>query len=261
MKSIRLLSIGNSFSDDMQQYMYDIFKENGYETSICNLYVGGCTLKRHYDNIKNDTHEYAYKVYDKNGFHEVYDYAISDCLKEKWDIITLQQASYESGDKTKFIDIETGENYVNLIHDWFMENYENYNEIRWIYHATWSYDKDFKGDTFRIYDYSQEKMERGMIDCLNKYILYNPIFESVIPNFYSIKILRDDYHINPYRDGFHLSFDLGRYLAGFIACMTIIKDVPHRPKTTCLNITKEEKRLCREIAHYLKDHKDDLYIM
>ena len=72
MKSIRLLSIGNSFSDDMQQYMYDIFKENGYETVIANLCVGGCTLKRHYDNILSDNHEYCFKVYDKDGYHADY---------------------------------------------------------------------------------------------------------------------------------------------------------------------------------------------
>ena len=70
MKSIRFLSIGNSFSDDMQQYMYDILEENYVDPVIANLYIGGCTLKKHYENILNDSHEYVLKIYDKNGYHE-----------------------------------------------------------------------------------------------------------------------------------------------------------------------------------------------
>ena len=193
MKSIRLLSIGNSFSDDMQSYMYDIFKENEYEVVIANLYIPGCPLKKHYDNIKTNNHEYIFKVFDKDGYHETPNYSIEDTLTEKWDIVTLQQASYASGDKTKFVDTETGLEYVTLIHDWYISNYKNHNEIKWYYQATWSYDINFKEDAFRIYDYSQEKMEKGILDVLNKYILYNPIFTSVIPSFYAVKYLREDY--------------------------------------------------------------------
>ncbi len=261
MKNIRLLSIGNSFSDDMHQYMYDILRENYCDAVIANLYIGGCTLKHHYENILNDNHEYVLKIYDKDGYHEYYDYSIADTFKYKWDIITLQQASYESGDKNKFVDLNTGIGYVNLIHDYYMKHYDNLNEIKWYYHATWSYDIDFKGDTFKFYDYSQEKMERGMLDALNKHILYNPIFTGVIPNFYSIKELREKYNINPYRDGFHLSYGIGRFTAAFTACMTILGKVPHRPKIEYDEVSAQDKRIAKHICEYIFNNKDDLYII
>ncbi len=38
---LKILSIGNSFSQDAQRYLYDISKSNGEEIKNVNLYIGG----------------------------------------------------------------------------------------------------------------------------------------------------------------------------------------------------------------------------
>ena len=89
---IKILTIGNSFSQDVTALVEllspDIF--------VRNLYIGGCSLERHYKNIINDAEEYEYQQngvsIDKNLI------SIKQALlKEKWDYITVQQASCYSG--------------------------------------------------------------------------------------------------------------------------------------------------------------------
>ena len=45
---LRILAIGNSFSTDSMQYLYQIAKNAGVEEIVLgNLYYGGCSLDEH----------------------------------------------------------------------------------------------------------------------------------------------------------------------------------------------------------------------
>ena len=50
---MKILSIGNSFSEDAQRYLHQIANANGDDIFCANLYIGGCSLERHYNNIIN----------------------------------------------------------------------------------------------------------------------------------------------------------------------------------------------------------------
>ena len=51
-KSVKILAIGNSFSDDAMEHLAVILKGAGVENiSLGNLYIGGCSLETHYNNI------------------------------------------------------------------------------------------------------------------------------------------------------------------------------------------------------------------
>lgn len=51
-KSFKVLAIGNSFSVDAMQYLYGLAKDAGYTDIVLgNLYIGGCTLETHANNI------------------------------------------------------------------------------------------------------------------------------------------------------------------------------------------------------------------
>ena len=100
--TLRILAIGNSFSDDGTEYLPALLENLGVENvEVARLYVGGCTLEKHmkfYDN-----NEAAYKFYQskagentwvENAEKVTMQYALA--LGE-WDIITMQQASGFSG--------------------------------------------------------------------------------------------------------------------------------------------------------------------
>ena len=93
-KTIKVLSIGNSFSRNAQTYLYDIAKAGGIKMVVANLYIGGCPLDLHWKNAYHD--EKAY-LYSKTG-QESRTACIKDALlEEEWDYITFQQRSGYSG--------------------------------------------------------------------------------------------------------------------------------------------------------------------
>ena len=51
---MKILSIGNSFSQDAHRWLHSIAKADNYELDTVNLYIGGCSLETHWFNYVND---------------------------------------------------------------------------------------------------------------------------------------------------------------------------------------------------------------
>ena len=61
-KQIKLLTIGNSFSQDaVEQYLYELADANGDTIIIGNMYIGGCSLERHYRYSMSNSADYSYR--------------------------------------------------------------------------------------------------------------------------------------------------------------------------------------------------------
>ena len=95
MKTINVLSIGNSFSQDAQRYLHDLAASEGVPMETVNLYIGGCPLERHFRNMVGDRRDYTLQA---DGHHiEGFAMSIDEALTNRnWDVITLQQASHFS---------------------------------------------------------------------------------------------------------------------------------------------------------------------
>lgn len=65
---IKILAIGNSFSQDATTYLYDIAQVDQLELKVVNLYIGGCSLKTHWDNIQMDAKHYDYELNGKKDY-------------------------------------------------------------------------------------------------------------------------------------------------------------------------------------------------
>ena len=48
---MKILAIGNSFSQDATRYLQDIAASAGENLFVRNLYIGGCSLEMHAKNI------------------------------------------------------------------------------------------------------------------------------------------------------------------------------------------------------------------
>ena len=98
--TLRILAVGNSFSDDGTEYLPGLLEAAGIRNVIvARLYIGGCTLERHCKEYAEGTANYIYYKSTKNAWVTVSRNAtLLDGLKdEPWDIITIQQASDDSG--------------------------------------------------------------------------------------------------------------------------------------------------------------------
>ncbi len=90
-----ILAIGNSFSQDATRYLHDMLADVGIPSRVVNLYIGGCSLQRHYANMQSDAQDYSYEL---NGAATGRFVGLHAALTERnWDVITFQQASHDSG--------------------------------------------------------------------------------------------------------------------------------------------------------------------
>ena len=98
---MKILSIGNSFSQDAQRYLHELAKLEGVDLQTENLYIGGCSLETHYQNMKGDLSEYEL---ERNGVNTLEKTSIRVALQsEKWDVVTVQQASHFSWDYNTYV--------------------------------------------------------------------------------------------------------------------------------------------------------------
>ena len=106
---MKILAIGNSFSQDATRYIREIAKSNGDKVKVVNLYISGCPLYKHYLNIIDKKETYNVQIDGENtNFLTSIQKALSS---DNWDVVTLQQSSPESGY------FEMYEPYLNLITD------------------------------------------------------------------------------------------------------------------------------------------------
>ena len=95
MEIYKILVIGNSFGEDATHFLHDLALTRGINTKVVNLYIGGCSLERHWRNIENEAKDYEYQLNGRATGNKV---SIQDALaEEKWDYIVTQQSSHDSG--------------------------------------------------------------------------------------------------------------------------------------------------------------------
>ena len=109
-KTLRVLAVGNSFSVDSLQYLYQMAKSAGYELVIGNLYHEKSSLAEHWNRLNNQENGYTYYkisaatngVWSRQTSKSI-QYGVKD---EPWDIITLQQASGVSGVPSSYYSVK-----------------------------------------------------------------------------------------------------------------------------------------------------------
>lgn len=98
--NMKLLSIGNSFSQNAQRYLKGVCDAAGADIDNYNLYIGGCSFERHYNSLINDIPDYLLEHHGKST--DKYITVKEGLALEDWDIITVQEVSSRSYDVTKF---------------------------------------------------------------------------------------------------------------------------------------------------------------
>lgn len=211
---LKILAIGNSFSVDSMEYVYQVAKDAGVEkVTLGNLYIGGCTLATHLSNAKNDSGSYTYYTNTNGTWSSTGGYKISTAVKsDDWDFITFQQASGYSGIENTYDDLVSLINIVEPLNP----------SARLAWHMTWAYQANSSHSDFSKYDKNQATMYNAIISAVQNKIVTNDKIEVIIPAGTSIQNARTSYIGDTLtRDGYHLSLDLGRY----IGSLTYVKSL------------------------------------
>ncbi len=195
---MKILSIGNSFSQDAHRYLHAIAKAENVDIKAVNLMIGGCSLRTHYLNMLDDEANYWLEF---NGASTGIKVSIRQALvSDDWDYVTLQQASAFS------VKAETYSPYVEALAD-YVRKYCPRAKI--LLHQTWTYDDTSE----RLKGVGCESMEEMLNHIRSSYkkSALNAAAEGIIPcgevvyNLYKNGIAR------VHRDGLHLALGVGRY--------------------------------------------------
>lgn len=208
-RSIKLLAIGNSFSEDATEYLYDLLKSAGVENVIIgNASIGGCSIDKHLEMSESDEKEYYYIKFNENGkkiTRSTLETAVED---EKWDVVTLQQVSTSSGRPGDYTRLSDLIDYVQRT---------SYNlHVDFKFHMTWAYQQDSKHSKFvEYYGNDQMTMYNAIVETMKGTVQPNENITGIIPSGTAVQNLRTSYLGDTVtRDGTHLSYDIGRYTAG-----------------------------------------------
>ena len=216
-QSIKILAIGNSFSDDATEHLYGILKDAGVEEVVIgNLYIGGCSIDTHWGNMKDDKAAYDFRYYNNTATKTSTKRSVSYALALRdWDYITIQQVSQNSGQPETLGNLQNVLDYINQ---------KKTNEDAKIYwHSTWAYQQNSSHNGFTNYGKDQMTMYQAIIDTYQYIAEKYPSIDGVLPSGTAIQNLRTSYLGDTLtRDGYHMSYDIGRYTAALTWCCTFL---------------------------------------
>jgi hypothetical protein len=206
---MRILSIGNSFSQDAQRYLKAIADSQGRALHCVNLYIGGCSLNRHCDNWLSD--EKAYQL-ESNGEASGRLVSIREALaSEAWDVVTLQQASHLSEDFRTFVP------YIDVLAQAVRRCVP---QARLCVHQTWAYEDGSE----RIRQQGEGKTQETMFENVRNayaHAVRHIGAQLWIPSGEAMHLACREGVGPVYRDGFHASLGAGRYLLGLTWYQTL----------------------------------------
>ena len=248
-KTVRILAIGNSFSQDaVEQYLHELAEAEGISTIIGNMFIGGCSLERHVKNARDNAPAYAYRKIGTDGKkREKGKMSLETVLAdEDWDYVSLQQASPFSGM------YETYEASLPELIEYVKARLPKKTKL--MLHQTWAYASTSRHSGFKNYNCNQLTMYQAIADAVKKAAKANKI-KIVIPSGTAIQNARTSFigdHLN--RDGYHLDVKIGRYTAACTWFERIFKHNvvgnPYAPE----GLDEARKAVAQKAAHAAVKH-------
>jgi len=201
---MNILSIGNSYSQDAQRYLHQIAEAGGVELNCYNLYIGGCSLARHYRNMLSEQAVYGMGM---NGQDVGFPVSLKQALLNRdWDVITVQQASHFS------TDYKTYQPYLKKLVEYIRLCVP---QAKIYIQQTWAYEQDSP----RLNEKMGYTDQKDMFNDLKKaydQAAADEKLDGIIPSGAVLQALLAKGIEKVHRDTFHASLGLGRYALGLI---------------------------------------------
>ena len=228
--TLRVLMIGNSFTDDATEYLGDIVAKSGIDLNTCCVYsltqgyADLSTWSANYNNFSTKSIERKagkYTMPITNG-------TVEELLSQDWDVISLQQVSTLSN---KFRSLSPS--LDNLI-SYIKTDCTNKNvSICW--HMTWSY--------WGLYPEKGPKETTGWQSIVNTVKEMQTAYgiDIIVPSGTCIELARGTSLNTKYsltRDGKHIAFGVGRYILACTVFETLF--APVYGKTIIDNASRHE---------------------
>lgn len=130
-KTVRLLTVGNSFAENALVFLPKIAESAGHKLIFAKANLGGCSLERHWN------HVVAYEANHDDAAGRPYGTtkkSLYELLKQdRWEVVTIQQQSLASCDPKTFLP------YAVNLHEYIAKHCPG---AKILAHQTWAYRVD-----------------------------------------------------------------------------------------------------------------------
>ena len=239
---IRVLCIGNSFSwDAVEQELVPLCDAKGVQVEVHNLYYGGCSLQQHAEFLAKDTAAYSHRVCTNAEGRVVKDtISLRQALRDgKYDVISLQQASHDSGIRSSY------EPWLTTLID-TVRAYQPEAQLYWM--QTWAYSKDAKHPAYPRYQSDQQVMWDSIQACIKSQITNHKL--QIIPCGSAIQNARHTKLGDTLcRDGYHLNYVYGRYTAAAVWYEILTGKDVRKNRYKNPQMTSCQRQLTQRAAH------------
>ncbi len=219
--SFNVLAIGNSFTIDTFEYLYQIAESYGTENIyLANAAISGAGLAKHVECIRGDLANYDYYLFNgittATGGH-----TLKSCISERnWDRIVLIGNSGQVGIERQYSVLQEVLDYIN-------ENKTNPEaKLGWLF--SWAYQNGSDHPSFALYDNDQLKMYNMGAICTKNCVGSNPDISVIVPlatAFQNIRTSRIGDTLT--RDGYHADLTVGRYALALTFFCSVTGADPH----------------------------------
>lgn len=246
-KVIKILAIGNSFSDDaLIHHLYGLAEAGGVRIIIGNMYIGGATLNTHVQEIQQGKSSYEYhKIV--NGVKTVRESTslATGLADETWDYISLQQGSPYAGQYDTYL------TPLPILYN-YVKNQLNRSDVKYILHQTWAYAQNSTHSGFANYNNNQMTMYTTIVNAYNQ-VKNNGLIDAhmIVPAGTAIQngrtsVIGDNFC----RDGYHLEVNIGRYTAAAAWYEALFGKSVIGNTYKPIALSKFEAEIAQHAAHY-----------
>lgn len=242
--TVRILAVGNSFSEDaIDQYFHELCEAAGKRVIIGNLYIGGCSLERHLLNARTDSAAYRFRRIGHDGVTITANpVTLSSALQsDDWNYVSFQQASPLSGKYGSYADLKPLIAYADNV---------TQGRPTYMWQQTWAYSPTSTHGAFPTYNSDQKVMYDSIMSATRRVMTDYHSLKVLIPTGTAVQTARiasGNYDLT--RDGYHLDRLTGRYIAACTWFEAIFGESvignPYHPA----GMTDEQARMAQEAAH------------
>ena len=217
-KTMKVLCVGNSFARNGSKYLYEIATAHGVEEVVVGvLYIGGCSVSKHWSNAKSNAAAYTYYKNDSGQWKKIENASLIYGLQdEDWDVITITQGQGNHGIPSSY------DGCLEELVAYLQENKTN-PEAQLAFHMTWAFPPNSTNDRFNLYANNQETMFQAITQTARDRVLPVAGIDLLLPDGTSIQNARtklgeiffddDLFHLNSTGE-FVASYTWFAYLTG-----------------------------------------------
>lgn len=217
---IKILSVGNSYSNDTFWMLKDIAESVGYKVTVGISHLSGGTLEQVYDAINGNGTVTTYNKFTASGLNARTNFNAKDIITdEDWDYIFMQQAS------TSAMDYATYQPALGNLVSYLKSNATN-SSVKLGINMPWV--RPISHSTIGTAE-KQLQVNAAIVDACQQ-AMFNENLDIFIPTGIAIMNGRSNDYLAQVsdeltRDGSHLDEGIGRYLAALTAFNAIFGEV------------------------------------